>query len=217
MDLNRKTVLHIVLIIGLLAVSLERCLAQSSETEPIKDSFAEGVAPDLQPDSPELGLAAFRGDLSSLRRLISSGANIEGSGGYKRTPLILAASAKRSEAAKILIEAGANVNAKDVANATALHWAAIKGDEKIVALLLNHHAQLDVQNEVGQTPLICAAENGNKKIVEALLASGAGTTIRDEDFRSAEDWARRNGHGDIAALLTRPRKRGTENEVKSQH
>lgn len=177
--------------------SVERGLAGGPEPK--------GGAPVIESDVPEIGLAAFKGDVPMLRRLISAGANIEASGRDKRTPLILRAAALRYDAVKLLIEADANVNARDIGRATALHWAAIKGDEKIVSILLRHHADLNAQDLIYETPLICAAQYGNKRIVEALLAAGADPSIRDEDGRSAKDWARINRYADIKALLARPR------------
>jgi len=55
-----------------------------------KDLLKLPPAPVLASDVPEIGLAAFKGDVSTLRRLIASGANIEAVGKDKRTALLLA-------------------------------------------------------------------------------------------------------------------------------
>ena len=166
-----------------------------------KGEFSAQVRPSLASDIPEIGLAAYRGDIGTLQRLISSGANIESAGQDKRTPLVLAAAGNNYEAAAVLLDAGANVDVQDVGGLTALNWAAIKTNEKLTRLLLNHHAGVDIQNAAGGTALISAAEGGSKGIVEDLLNAGADPNLTDLDGHSARDWAMINGYPDIATLL----------------
>ena len=168
----------------------------------IKDrSEALLPAPVLASDAPEIGLAAFKGDVGTLRRLISSGANIESTGKDKRTPLFLASAGGHMEAVSVLLAAGANINARDSGGSTALHWAAQRGDEKIALLLLSHRPDVNVQDEFGETPLIWAAMVGDKPIVEALLTAGANPNFVDVSGLTASAWAKKNKHLDIASLL----------------
>lgn len=159
--------------------------------------------PKLAADIPEIGIAAFKGDVSSLRRLISSGANLESSGEDKRRPLLLAVAGGQMEAVSILLKAGANVDASDRYGCTALHWAASKAQDKMALLLLSYHPELNLQNEAGESPLIVAAEIGSKTIARALINAGADRDLVDEDGRSAKAWAKINNHADIIALLER--------------
>lgn len=202
---RRAAILSLCFVISVLTERLEPCGAATRRRAATKDQFAEGIAPVLAADVPEIGLAAYKGDITTLRRLVSSGTNIESAGKDNRTPLVLAAAGCHYDAVKILLQAGAKINARGIGRGTALHWAATKGDEKIARLLLSHHAEVNMQNEMGQTALICAAEVGSKHIVEALIAAGANRDLADEDGHTASWWAKRNKYEDVAVLLNRTR------------
>ena len=169
---------------------------KSAQTAP------EKVSPVLAPDTPEICLAAFKGDMVTLRRLMLDGVNVESAGKDRRTPLFLACSGDRTEAAAALLAAGAQVTTRDLTGATALHWAAQRRDACIVFLLLSHRPEVNVKDEFGVTPLMWAALNGDEQIVKALLAAGAELELTDADGLTAADWARKNGFAEIAALLT---------------
>src|SRR5712692_985570 len=70
----------------------------NDESASAKNPYAAAAAPVLSSDVPEVGIAAFKGDIHTLRRLISSGTNIEAAGTDKRTPLLLAAAGGHPEA-----------------------------------------------------------------------------------------------------------------------
>jgi ankyrin repeat protein len=161
----------------------------------------------LAPDTPEICLAAFKGDIVTLRRLISSGVNVESAGRERRTPLLVACSSGHIEAASALLAAGAQVNARDVTGATALHEATQQRDRCMVFLLLSHRPEVNVKDEFGVTPLMWAAINGDKPTVVALLAAGAERDLTDADGLTAADWAKKNHFTEIAALLTPPPKK----------
>lgn len=163
----------------------------------------EGLTVLLAPDTPEIGLAAFKGDIATLRRLISSGVNIESAGRDRRTPLFLACAMGHMDAASALLAAGANVNTRDLGGATPLHWATQRGERNIAFLLLSHRPEVNFQDEFGVTPLMRAAITGSKPVVEALLAAGAKRDLTDVDGLTASDWARKNGFTEIAVLLTK--------------
>lgn len=183
--------------------TLNRTLSDSEN--PSKDLLKLQPAPVLASGIPEIGLAAFKCDVSTLRRLIASGANIETVGKDKRTPLLLASAGGRIESVSALLAAGASINARDSGGSTALHWAAEIGDEKVAFLLLSHRPEVNVQDEFGVTPLMLAAMVGNKPIVEALLAAGANPNLADVFGRTASAFAKRNNHLDIAASLDQHR------------
>ena len=73
----------------------------------------------LPPDAGELerytGLhaAAAKGDVGSIKRRISAGANLESQDRHGRTPLMVASYKRNHAAARALIEAGANLGALD--------------------------------------------------------------------------------------------------------
>jgi len=166
-----------------------------------KHEYGRLGVPRLGNDVPEMGRAAARGDVATLRRLISSGANVEDCSKDKRTPLLLAAAYGQQEAVVILSKAGANINVQDRGGDTALHWAARRGEAEVALFLIKHSAHIDVQNEDKETPLILAAAVGNSAIIQALIDSGANRELADEDGRTAKAWAEMNKHSDIVLQL----------------
>ena len=167
------------------------------------NSHAAELGPTLPDDVPEIGLAAYTGDIARLHRLVAANADLESSGSDKRTPLLLASAGGQYEAVNLLIASGANVNARDSSGSTALHWATLRGDEKIAIFLISHRAEVDLQDDGGATPLMLAAVAGAKQTVEALLKAGADPNVTDASGMTATEMAKRNHFLDIVSLLTR--------------
>lgn len=200
--------------IGLLLVSLSLAyrtlagpapsstLAGPPDESPVRrNPYVANLQPVLHPDVPELGKAAFQGDLVTVRRLISSGVPVDIAGEDGRTPLILAAAGDHLEVVSALLAAGANINHQDTTGSTALHWAAERGEEKVALLLLSHQPKVNVQDRLGGTPLIGAAVAGDETIVRALIFSGASPAFRDALGHTAADYARKNKYDNIVSLL----------------
>lgn len=185
---------------------LDACKRHNHAASRRKKEFSHQVGVILPSDVPEIGLAAFKDDRGTLRRLLSSGVSVESVGKDKRTPLMLAAAGSNYEAALILLQAGANVDAQDLGSLTALHWAATRKNEKLVQLLLSHNAQVNIQDSGGGTALISAAEVGSKEIVQALIAAGANPDVKDADGYTALTLARINKNQDIVSFLEQNRK-----------
>ena len=94
------------------------------------------------------------------------------------------------------IEAGGDYNS------TALHYAAIYGKEAVAAQLLHAGASVSaVDNVEGPTPLHYAAWNGKSSIANLLLQANASPTAVDKGGYTPAQWAKRQGHGDLAARL----------------
>jgi uncharacterized protein len=218
----KKHKLKLVLVSVMLTASLrpaEAAPGGSSSIQPSADRSPEisekkAAQPDegvpslvLASDTPEIGLAAFKGDMVALRRLIGDGVNVESAGNERRTPLLLACSSGHVEAAAALLAAGAQANTRDLTGATALHWAAQRRDRCTVFVLLSHRPEVNVKDEFGVTPLMWAATNGDQPTVMALLAAGAELELRDADGLTAADWAKKNHFTEIATLLTPPQKK----------
>ncbi|PYL61249.1 MAG: hypothetical protein DMF24_07830 [Verrucomicrobia bacterium] len=166
-----------------------------------RNPHVANLEPVLSPDVPELGKAAFQGDLVTVRRLISSGVRVDIAGGDGRTPLILAAAGGHLGVVSALLAAGANINHQDITGSTALHSAAERGEEKVALLLLSHRPKVNVRDRLGGTPLIGAAVAGDETIVSALIFSGANPDFRDALGHTAADYARKNKYDKIVSLL----------------
>lgn len=70
-----------------------------------------------------------------------------------------------------------------------------------VRLLLEAGADVNNRQEGGNSPLHTSAHLGDSASVDALLAHGADAELRSDDGKSAADYAREGGHGELARLL----------------
>ena len=115
----------------------------------------------------------MKGDVATVQRLISEGANIndvKDSFWFSVSPLHYAAGNGQIEVAKALIAAGANVNLAGKKGWTPLFIAAFRGDTEIVKTLIAAGADVNRADNDGKTPLYMAARHSD--IVELLKAAG---------------------------------------------
>jgi len=119
--------------------------------------------------------AVENGDLESLKKLVSGGANVEAKSNFGNTPLICASINGHLEIVKYLIEEhNANVEAKDNYGYTPLIWASVYGSLEIMKYLIEEcNANVEVKNKYGETPLIRASELSRLEIVKCLIENGA--------------------------------------------
>jgi len=121
-----------------------------------------------------LHAAAQRGDAEEVRRLIAAGGNRDVRDAYGRTPLHVAAYAKRHDAIRALAQAGADLGALERDRYDAVTIAAVANDEATLRLLLSlgARARLTTSRYDG-TALIAAAHLGHAGVVRQLIAAGA--------------------------------------------
>jgi ankyrin repeat protein len=134
----------------------------------------------LPPDAGELerytGLhaAAAKGEIGSIKRLISAGANLESRDRHGRTPLMVASYTRNHAAARALIEAGANLGALDNDRYDLLTIAAVLNDLAMVKLAIAAGADAGlITSPYEGTALIAAAHLGHVDVVRALIDSNA--------------------------------------------
>lgn len=68
-------------------------------------------------------------------------------------------------------------------------------------ILMEHGADMESRDFDKTTPLIGCAKGGMFKAAEWLLDHGADILAEDERGKTAEDWAKANGHQRIVELL----------------
>jgi hypothetical protein len=103
------------------------------------------------------------------------------------TVLMDAVEAGKTQAARLLIQAGADVNGQ--------------GRYESPPPKPKKHPYAIVEKECRATALMIAAGNGNAQLVNLLLDSGATPDLRDSHGCTAEEAARRAGHGEIAESI----------------
>ncbi|KAF4466483.1 ankyrin repeat [Fusarium albosuccineum] len=148
-----------------------------------------------------LTLAAFHGDLASLRVLLISNAAPNETNDRGDTALALAASEGHVEVVELLLERGADPNVQNTYGKTALVHASLGGYGEIVEELLERGADLNIQDGYGKTALILASLGGHAKIVVELLERGADTNIQDHYGKTALIYASLAGYEEIVEEL----------------
>jgi ankyrin repeat protein len=118
--------------------------------------------------------AAAKGDIATIDRLASAGAELDAPDGQGRTPLMIAAYRRDHEAARALINAGADMNALERDCYDLLTIAAVLDDVEMVRLALASGADAALVTSPYQgTALIAAAHLGHVEVVDALIAAHA--------------------------------------------
>ena len=134
------------------------------------------VAPDAAEIARYTGLhiAAHRGDIAAIDKLIASKADVNARDGYGRTPLHVAAFAKQRDAIRALAKAGANLGLleRDIYDAVTI--VSVADDEETLRslLALGASAKLTTSRYDG-TALIAAAHLGHDGVVRQLINAGA--------------------------------------------
>lgn len=126
----------------------------------------------------EICLAAARGDLQHVKRLLERGVNINIMWEDK-TPLHYATLGGHIDIVTYLVEMGADINARDKDARTPLHFASLHGHLNVVQYLTERGADINAKDCLGRTPLHWAAREGHLKIVQYLVKMGADVNARD--------------------------------------
>jgi len=144
--------------------------------------FAGGASAQQMPSASEqraytgLQLAAWRGDLQALDKLLAPGGqgDLEVRDAHGRTPLQIATYAKQREAIARLARAGAKLDAMDSQRYDAVTIASVADDPQTLALLLSLGASArQTTSPYDGTALIAAAHLGHVEVVRQLIAAGA--------------------------------------------
>lgn len=121
-----------------------------------------------------LHAAALRGDVAQLRRLVSTGADLNATDANGRTPVHVAAFAQQREAIRALAKAGADLDRLENDRYDAVTIASVAGDEATLQTLLALGASAkQTTSRYDGTALIAAAHLGHAGVVRQLIAAGA--------------------------------------------
>lgn len=166
-------------------------------------------------ETNELPLAASKGDLEKVKKLLQEGAFVDWDGEERTeeseagtrtytvnttTGLYRAAKRGHLDVAQLLLEYGANVDTDGILKAVAG-----RGNTEMVRLLLEYGADTEQLRSPSDysTALHAAAEDGYTDIVEALLDFGADIEARDKDNETPLYHAAMGNHGKIVKMLLR--------------
>ena len=145
--------------------------------------------------------AAFKGNLSMVKFLLSKKAKVNLIGHQRGSALFLSSTRGHTAIVELLLSNGANINMLGWHGLTALITATTKRHDRTVELLLSKGANVNVVSEQGSTALTLAVEVGTMRTVELLLESGADTRPRDKWGYTALDIARTHINSSTLKIL----------------
>ena len=120
--------------------------------EQLEPAAQEGSEPPASPQET-LHSLALQGDAAALQAKLRSGADINQKDQYGSTPLMVAVTFGKDEAAKALMDAGADLSITNNEGSSPLHVAAFLCRTPIVEALLAAGADKNATNNAGRTPL----------------------------------------------------------------
>lgn len=141
-------------------------------------------------------------DLSSVKKIIASGGNVNAINKSGMTALIVASEKGNIEIVRELINAGANVNGANSVGWTALMGASFEGNAEVVKELINSGANINAFGiKYKNTALMQAIRGKNPEIVKILVDSGADINMKNANGETAYDKAMEVGLTEVAELL----------------
>ena len=90
------------------------------------------------------------------------------------------------------------------AGRTPVLWAISKGRSDVMIMLEKYGADITKKTEEGDSALACAVWSGQAKMVQMVLEKGIDPAETGVHGKTALDWAREGGRGDIIELLKEP-------------
>jgi uncharacterized protein len=151
-----------------LALAWSLALGSTAVQAQVAPSAAEAAA------YTGLHLAAHKGDVGKIQRLVASGAALNATDRQGRTPLQVATFARQREAIRLLAQAGADLNRLENDRYDAVTIASVADDEETLKVLLQLGASAkQVTSRYDGTALIAAAHLGHDGVVRQLIAAGA--------------------------------------------
>src|SRR5690606_9001137 len=145
--------------------------------------------------SDALSFAVRAGDVASVRKALSSGADPNALY-FGQSLLFSAADNDHMEVVTALLDSGADVELGWAAlDTTPLMAAANKGHDEIGQILIAAGASIEHTNTMDLTALRLSAIGGHEKVVQALLAAGAKADS------AALEAAEKKGHLKVAEIL----------------
>ena len=151
--------------------------------------------------NPSIYIAAAKGDIRRVKKLVKEGTNIDAKDKIGWTALLWATSMGQEDTAEYLIEKGASIDVKTDDGDTLLHRAALVGAARLVKRFVARNIEVDANGVDGLTPLHCAVSQGHKDIAEFLLTKGANQNSRDDEDDTPLHTAAGAGYEDIVELL----------------
>ncbi|KAL4879327.1 ankyrin repeat-containing domain protein [Aspergillus karnatakaensis] len=178
-----------------------------SSCEAVDILLSRGALPNLVVgDEPPLWQAFASGNIKLATRLLDAGADVQypcvkGAGRSLLGTTIFSESFadQKLEFVELALMYGADRDTKAPNGNTPLHDAVelVRGEDTVDALLRGC-ATVDARGRDDLTPLMMAAQRGDQAVTDLLVENGAAPWLLSKDGLTAAEYARREGHKDLA-------------------
>lgn len=172
-----------VLVLIVTAMLVAACSSGPSDgdaTAPVRTTAAP--TPEPTPNNPYVSLsvadrdrqllsAARGGNAAKVALLLAAGADVETRDFRERTPLLLAVTEDRVDAARALVAAGADPDALDDRHDTPWLVTGVTGSVEMAKVLLPAKPDLTIRNRFGGISIIPASERGHDEYVAYVVES----------------------------------------------
>jgi len=118
--------------------------------------------------SQALFVAAKKGNVESVKRILQAGVDVNASDADGWTALMFATFKGHKEVVQVLLDAGANVNAQSQDGTTPLMTATFRNHPGVVQMLMDAGADQKKENSTGVTARIIAEKKGHVEIAKLL-------------------------------------------------
>ncbi|KAI3688006.1 hypothetical protein L1987_81712 [Smallanthus sonchifolius] len=118
-----------------------------------------------------LSVAATKGDIRTIKRLLEDGVTINGLDQHGWTVLHRASFKGRADIVQILVNKGIDIDARDEDGYTALHCAVESGHTDVIELLVKKGADVDARTNKGATAMQIAVSLNYTGIIRVLIDS----------------------------------------------
>lgn len=157
--------------IVIVMILLVACQSDSDYSDPLSEKAESNTEEDIPMNQNQFILAAEKGDVEEVLRLLEKGVDIDGTDEQGRTAVVAATYGNQVEVVEALIDKGADINIRDHQLNNVFLYAGASGYLDIVKLAIEAGADPTLTNRFGGTALIPAAERGHVKVVKELLTN----------------------------------------------
>jgi len=151
-----------------------------------------------------LYIAAQRGHLKKIKKLIKKGVDINYTDGRSETALHEAADEGHLETVKYLVEHGADIHIRDSKGRTALWQAVDEGREDVVKYLLSKGAKVNIKSKKGIPLLQEAVLEKKLSVVKMLVEHGADIYTTNKKGRRPVEYAKNDIKKYLLSLEEKP-------------
>eukprot|EP00071_Canis_lupus_P034941 XP_022268498.1 ankyrin repeat and death domain-containing protein 1A isoform X12 [Canis lupus familiaris] len=153
-----------------------------------------------QEGNTALHLAASRGHLAVLQRLVDIRLDLEEQNTKGLTALHAAAEGVHADCVQLLLEAGSSVNALTQKKQSCLHYAALGGSEDVARALIHAGGQTNVADH-GASPMHLAVKHNFPALVQLLIDAGSDLDATDNQGKTALAVAARSNHTSLVDMI----------------